>query len=431
MKTSSVLTVGSVYSRVELADRFGITDATLNTGIFRPPGHESVWLFVTEKKTPDRTPYRDYLDGDQLSWDGQTAGRKDALVINHEAEGLELLLFYRRAKTEFDRYGFRYEGPFRYVSHQGSRPAHFLLRRVGAANARPVVLRTVADAQEVGASLVKFNRQAAANPDRARNILRQTTYWAFHPGSGLFGPGKFVGYTGMDFRAYGQASLGNAEGARFDGHVSKEAIEQALAAEFRPEPALHERLLQWGTDLLGPEAFGNANPGKWQFLVLDGELPDADGTGVGADDAAVEAQERSQARGQGFLLDGRLRKALEDHAMNAAKRHFESLGYEWEDHSKGEPYDLRCSRAQEVLYVEVKGTQTDGREIILTAGEVEFGRRHKGQMGLFVLHSIEVSEEDGGFVMGKGERRLILPWDVELSTLKPVSFVYGLPSQPV
>src|SRR5262249_11901884 len=198
MRTSSVLTVGNVYSRVELADRFGITDATLNTGIFRPPGHESVWLFVTEKKTPDRTPYRDHLDGDDLSWDGQTSGRKDALIIGHEAGSLELLLFYRKSKTEFDNYGFWYAGPIRDVSHQGTKPAHLLLRRVGVPVLSPVLLQ-------------------AAIPH---------------------------------------------------------------------------------------------------------------GVGEDVDEAVVEALEQSQARGQGFLLDSKLRKALEDYAMEAAKRYFEAEGYE-------------------------------------------------------------------------------------------------------
>jgi predicted HNH restriction endonuclease len=157
MKTSDVLTIGTVYSRLELADRFGITDATLNTGIFRPPGHDSIWLFVTEQKTPDRTQYRDHLDGDDLSWDGQTTGRKDALIIDHEAEGLELVLFYRKSKTEFDNYGFRYEGPFRYISHRGRRPAHFLLRRARVLDLVASRRRAATDSQEVEASLVSVN----------------------------------------------------------------------------------------------------------------------------------------------------------------------------------------------------------------------------------------------------------------------------------
>jgi hypothetical protein len=280
MKTSSTLTSGKVYPRAELIDTYRITDKTINNGIFRPKGHDSVWLFVTQKKTPDRTQYIDHLDGDDLSWDGQTAGRTDDLIINHEAEGLELLVFYRESKTAFDNYGFRYEGPFRYVSHRGSNPAHFHLRRVGS-------------------------------PD--------------------------------------------------------------------------------------------------------------------VDTAVVEVLERSQAKGQGFLLDSKLRKALEDYAMDAAKRYFESLGYSWEDHSKSCSYDLQCTRAQEVLHVEVKGTQTRGSEIILTPGEVEFARSHKGQMALLVLHSIQVTEVGEGYALSDGERHLLLPWDVDLGTLKPVSFKYDLP----
>jgi hypothetical protein len=66
-------------------------------------------------------------------------------------------------------------------------------------------------------------------------------------------------------------------------------------------------------------------------------------------------------------------------------------------------------------------------EIILTPGEVEFARDHKGQMALFVLHSIQVSDGDDGFVLSEGERHTILPWDVDLGMLKCVTFKYRLP----
>src|SRR5262249_18635860 len=158
----------------------------------------------------------------------------------------------------------------------------------------------------------------------------------------MFGPGKFVGYAGMDFEGYERANAGNSVGARFDGHVSKEAIEYALSARFGPDPKLHEPLRQWGTRLLGPEAFGNANPAKWQFLTMAEGGPS--GVGADVDGSVIEALERSQARGQGFLLDSKLRKALEDYAMDTAKRYFEAEGYEWEDCSKTCPYDLRCIR---------------------------------------------------------------------------------------
>jgi hypothetical protein len=73
--TSAVLREGQVYTREELKRRFDITDATVNNGVFQPIGHDSIWLFVTQDKTTDRTQYVDQLDGDTLHWDGQVAGR--------------------------------------------------------------------------------------------------------------------------------------------------------------------------------------------------------------------------------------------------------------------------------------------------------------------------------------------------------------------
>ena len=130
MKTSSLLEVGAVYSRKDLMRMFEISDATINTGIFQPKGHTSVWLFITEQKTCDRTPYVDMLEGDTLRWQGQLRGRKDDLIIEHVERGLELLVFYRETKGEYDGYAFRYEGPFSYESHTGTQPASFVLSRV-------------------------------------------------------------------------------------------------------------------------------------------------------------------------------------------------------------------------------------------------------------------------------------------------------------
>lgn len=130
MKTSDYLEIGQVYTRKQLREMFDVTDATINTGVFRPKGHESVWLFVTEHKTPDITQYTDYLDGEILQWDGQTSGRTDQLIISHKQEKLELLVFYRKRKYEYPQAGFRFEGAFNYLSHHGSRPTHFTLKRL-------------------------------------------------------------------------------------------------------------------------------------------------------------------------------------------------------------------------------------------------------------------------------------------------------------
>jgi hypothetical protein len=145
-----------------------------------------------------------------------------------------------------------------------------------------------------------------------------------------------------------------------------------------------------------------------------------------SEDAVADADEKRLSSSQGFLLDSELRKVLEDYAMDAAKRYFESAGYDVEDHSNNQSYDLCCRKNQDLLYVEVKGTRTNGEAIVLTAGEVEFARRHKGQTALFLVHSITVSENKQ--VATNGQNRLIESWDVAEGSLRPVSYLYELPS---
>lgn len=128
MKSSDSLKKSSTYSRKELQQLFGITDATINTGVFQPKGHSSVWLFVTKNKTPDRTAYNDNFDGQILNFEGQLEGRTDHKIINHLRDGNELLVFYRDRKSEYPNYAFKYLGKFLYVSHSGEKPTSFVLR---------------------------------------------------------------------------------------------------------------------------------------------------------------------------------------------------------------------------------------------------------------------------------------------------------------
>jgi hypothetical protein len=130
--TSHRLDEGGLYPREVLIERFSISDATVNTGVFRPSGTKSIWLFVTRDKTSDRTQYRDELTGDVLRWEGQTAGRTDRSIIEHENNGDELLLFFRVSKRQYPNAGFRYEGRFRYLGHTPGSPSRFTLQRLGS-----------------------------------------------------------------------------------------------------------------------------------------------------------------------------------------------------------------------------------------------------------------------------------------------------------
>ena len=123
------LEAGRVYTRVELKNLFSIKDATINNGVFPIRERYEIWLFVTEQKAADRVPYQDELVDDTLHWQGQTYGRTDALIINHQQEGNDILVFYREMRNEFPGAGFRLEGRFDYVTHSGQAPTSFVLKR--------------------------------------------------------------------------------------------------------------------------------------------------------------------------------------------------------------------------------------------------------------------------------------------------------------
>jgi len=110
---------------------------------------------------------------------------------------------------------------------------------------------------------------------------------------------------------------------------------------------------------------------------------------IEAEAMAILAKEIDPAQsGQGFLASPRLRKAVEEHAMQMAMKHLESVGYKV--NVLGNPYDLLCSAKEKTLYVEVKGTTTDGLVVLLTPNEIAFARKHKGQIALYVVHGIEM-----------------------------------------
>jgi hypothetical protein len=170
VKTSEYLQTGTVYSRQDLKDMFHISDATINTGVFKPKNHNSIWLFITEKKGRDKTQYSDYLDGDTLNWDGQTSGRTDSLIINHLKNELEILVFYREKKNQFAKCGFLYHGPFEYRFHSGNCPSHFCFKRaykyreIAATNSSIIskVCQTIVGTEN-GQSLSKFDQTYCAN----------------------------------------------------------------------------------------------------------------------------------------------------------------------------------------------------------------------------------------------------------------------------
>jgi hypothetical protein len=142
-------------------------------------------------------------------------------------------------------------------------------------------------------------------------------------------------------------------------------------------------------------------------------------------DAAGKIARRG--RGQRFQLDQKAKVAVEAHAMNAAT---EFYGKDWyvKDVHATESYDLICRRGDEVKRVEVKGTTTDGAEVILTPNEVTHARENPCT-ALFVLSGITIERAEDGTVTATGGKHCCFdPWRLDDGTLTPVGFRYQVPA---
>jgi hypothetical protein len=135
----------------------------------------------------------------------------------------------------------------------------------------------------------------------------------------------------------------------------------------------------------------------------------------------------SASRGQGWMRVVEQRLAIERAAMEAAARHYEAAGYVVEDVHVHESFDLCCRRGDEEIHVEVKGTTTEGDDVLLTSGEVRHARLTP-QAALFVLSRLRIGLAGGGLVAITGDPPVIIdPWVPAEHDLEALSYRYTLP----
>lgn len=141
----------------------------------------------------------------------------------------------------------------------------------------------------------------------------------------------------------------------------------------------------------------------------------------------IESEAQSRG-GQGFLGSAAARRAVERRAMDVVSEYFQDLEYSIDDVSLRMPFDLQCTKASEVLFVEVKGTTSLGRAIFLTAGELAFASAHSSQMVLAVVSGIRLVAAPGeSFFASGGILRLLWKWMPEANALSAVSYSYQVP----
>lgn len=101
------LALGEQYDRPELAAMWGYRDwHALGRGVITPANQDIVMLFVTKEKQEALTQYQDHFEGDHLHWEGETNHGNDTRIVDAEAAGKEVHLFYRdRHHSPFTYYG--------------------------------------------------------------------------------------------------------------------------------------------------------------------------------------------------------------------------------------------------------------------------------------------------------------------------------------
>jgi hypothetical protein len=133
---------------------------------------------------------------------------------------------------------------------------------------------------------------------------------------------------------------------------------------------------------------------------------------------------------QGFLADPKTRRGIEQHAMAIVMEHYTRAAWHVEDVSGTQSYDFLCTHAGAELRVEVKGTTTDGSQVLLTRNEVEHARQHHPHTSLCVVANIRVGADSDGVVhISGGDLRIIQPWHVDDGVLTPLDYAYTLPAQ--
>lgn len=78
---------------------------------------------------------------------------------------------------------------------------------------------------------------------------------------------------------------------------------------------------------------------------------------------------RDGRSGQGFSANAKERAEIEKRGMDVATEFYESQGYDVANVSKKKPYDLRCTKGETELRVEVKATTSTAKKVFITQRE--------------------------------------------------------------
>lgn len=131
--------------------------------------------------------------------------------------------------------------------------------------------------------------------------------------------------------------------------------------------------------------------------------------------------------GQGRRLDAKLRKEIEDLAQQRLMDVYDKDGWVVEDLRVGNPFDAKATKGDDVLYLEAKGTVTDGERVIVTRGEVNWSLAHPGECVIGIVSGITL-KKDGTVDPRSGSLRQYV-WEPDDDDLDPIDYDFYPPDE--
>ena len=144
--------------------------------------------------------------------------------------------------------------------------------------------------------------------------------------------------------------------------------------------------------------------------------------------AGIGQQDSAPTNGQGILADALRRKRIEDAAQDRLMDHYRHHGFTVTDTRYGNPFDAIAQRGDQLVYLEAKGTQTDGSTVRVTRDEVAHARANDGHCKMGIWAGIRFGS-DGEVDPASGSFRVI-PFQPDDADLYPVAYDWCIPDQP-
>lgn len=158
------------------------------------------------------------------------------------------------------------------------------------------------------------------------------------------------------------------------------------------------------------------------YAVL-GDLDSSDIATIVIQNAVNPLKKSSKSR-QGYGLNPKERKAVENHAVLIVTEYLQVEGYDVKDVSKTASYDLWATRDKESIKVEVKGSTSDSSDaILMTANEVELHSSNSENTALAIVYDIRLNRYADPPSCSGGTLEYIFPSNLEGWDIVPTAYI--------